>query len=64
MCRSWHGCDILLQQDFHIKLRKKLHTCYQGNRTVRDYLYELNEMWNMIRETDERTKVHKLWFGL
>ena len=50
--------------DFRIKLRKKLHTCYQGSRTVRDYLYELNEMWNMIGETDERTKVHKLWFGL
>ena len=28
------------------------------------YLYELNEMWNMIRETNECTKVHKLWFGL
>jgi len=50
--------------DFRIKLRKKLHTCYQGNRTVRDYLYELNEMWNMIGEADECTKVHKLWFGL
>jgi len=50
--------------DFRIKLRKKLHTCYQGSRTVWDYLYELNEMWNMIGETDERTKVHKLWFGL
>jgi len=50
--------------DFHIKLRKKLHTCYQGSRTVQDYLYELNEMWNMIGETDECTKVHKLWFGL
>lgn len=27
-------------------------------------LYELNELWNMIGETDERAKVHKLWFGL
>jgi len=50
--------------DFRIKLRKKLHTCYQGSKSVRDYLYELNEIWNMIGETDERAKVHKLWFGL
>jgi len=50
--------------DFRIKLWKKLHTCYQGNKSVHDYLYELNEIWNMIEESDERTKVHKLWFGL
>ena len=50
--------------NYRIKLQKKLHSCYQGNKTVRDYLYELNEIWNMIREMDERTKVHKLWFGL
>lgn len=25
---------------------------------------EVNELWNMIGETDERAKVHKLWSGL
>ncbi|KIM51718.1 hypothetical protein SCLCIDRAFT_1166396 [Scleroderma citrinum Foug A] len=50
--------------DYRIKLRKKLHLCYQGNKTVQDYLYELNKIWNMIGEMDECTKVHKLWFSL
>ena len=50
--------------DYQIKLQKKLHACYQGNKTIQDYLYELNEMWNMIGEMDKCTKVHKLWFGL
>ena len=47
--------------DYQIKLQKKLHACYQGNKTIQDYLYE---MWNMIGEMDKCTKVHKLWFGL
>ncbi|KIN95157.1 hypothetical protein M404DRAFT_73385, partial [Pisolithus tinctorius Marx 270] len=25
---------------------------------------ELNEIWTMIGEMDERTKVHKFWLGL
>ncbi|KIM60767.1 hypothetical protein SCLCIDRAFT_26307 [Scleroderma citrinum Foug A] len=44
--------------------RKLFNYCFPGNKTVQDYLYELNEIWNMIGEMDERTKVHKLWFGL
>ena len=50
--------------NFRIEQRRKLQSCYQTDRTVRDYIYELDALWNMIGETDERTKVHKLWSGL
>ena len=50
--------------DFRIKQRAKLRCCYQNSSRVRDYVYELNELWTMIGDIDERTCVHKLWFGL
>jgi len=31
---------------------------------VRDYIYELNELWNMIGDVDERDQVTRLWTGL
>jgi hypothetical protein len=31
---------------------------------VRDYIYELNEFWNMIGDVDERDRVTRLWTGL
>lgn len=37
--------------DFRIKLRKKLHTCYQGNRTVRDYEGSQTLVWTAKRDT-------------
>ncbi|KIO06696.1 hypothetical protein M404DRAFT_66349, partial [Pisolithus tinctorius Marx 270] len=50
--------------DFRMRQREKLQSCYQNSKTVRNYLYELNEIWNMIGETNEHTKVHKFWSGL
>ncbi|KIO05447.1 hypothetical protein M404DRAFT_68327, partial [Pisolithus tinctorius Marx 270] len=50
--------------DFRMRQREKLQSCYQNSKTVKNYLYELNEIWNMIGETNERTKVHKFWSGL
>ncbi|KAI6146029.1 hypothetical protein BKA82DRAFT_4357359 [Pisolithus tinctorius] len=50
--------------NFHLQQREKLQACYQNSKTVKNYVYELNELWNMIGETDERAKVHKLWSGL
>ena len=50
--------------DFRGKQQQKLHKCRQNDRSVRDYLYDLNEYWNTIGETNERTKVTKFWFGL
>ncbi|KAG6326681.1 hypothetical protein ID866_12408, partial [Astraeus odoratus] len=45
--------------DFKIKLRRKLQCCYQNDMSVCEYIYELNEMWNLLGETDERVKVQK-----
>jgi len=36
----------------------------QNNLTVREYLHELNEMWNTIGERNDRLKVNKFWKGL
>ena len=50
--------------DFRSKQRFKLQKCRQNDRSVRDFLYDLNELWNTIGETAERAKVNKFWFGL
>jgi len=50
--------------DFCMKQQRKLLKCYQNDRGVRDFLYDLNELWNTISETKECTKVNKFWFGL
>ncbi|KIO08101.1 hypothetical protein M404DRAFT_23378 [Pisolithus tinctorius Marx 270] len=68
---KWRLSDFFMQLfnycfpiDFRMWQREKLQSCYQNSKTVKNYLYELNELWNMIGETDERTKVHKFWSGL
>jgi len=50
--------------DFSNKQRAKLQRCYQNGLQVQDYVYKLNELWTMIGDMDERTCVHKFWFGL
>lgn len=45
--------------NFRLRQREKLQNCYQGSKTVKRYLYELNELWSMIGETNEQTKVNK-----
>jgi hypothetical protein len=50
--------------DYRSKQRKKLYRCYQGDKRVRDYISELNELWMMIGDVPDREKVVKFWFGL
>ncbi|KAG1792611.1 uncharacterized protein HD556DRAFT_1239104, partial [Suillus plorans] len=50
--------------DYSTKQRKKLYQCYQGDKRVRDYLSELNELWLMIGNVPEQDKVVKFWFWL
>ncbi|KIN94591.1 hypothetical protein M404DRAFT_72741, partial [Pisolithus tinctorius Marx 270] len=50
--------------DFRMRQQGKLQLCYQNSKTVKNYLFELNEIWMMIGEMDECTKVHKFWSGL
>ncbi|KAG1897256.1 uncharacterized protein F5891DRAFT_907670, partial [Suillus fuscotomentosus] len=37
---------------------------YQNDKTVREYIYELSELWNMIGDVAERQRVTRLWTGL
>ncbi|KAG1784934.1 uncharacterized protein HD556DRAFT_1461102 [Suillus plorans] len=50
--------------NFRTKQREKLKRCFQNDKTVRDYIYELNELWNMIGDVDDRDRVSRLWTGL
>ncbi|KAG2045861.1 hypothetical protein BDR06DRAFT_985729 [Suillus hirtellus] len=46
--------------DFRMKQREKLNHCYQNDKTVREYIYELSELWNMIGDVAERQRT-ELW---
>ncbi|KAJ3565670.1 hypothetical protein NP233_g7487 [Leucocoprinus birnbaumii] len=43
--------------------RRKLENCRQGNRPVKEYASQLNELFTTVGHTDRRSKVHKLWNG-
>jgi len=47
-----------------MKQREKLNRCYQNDKSVREYIYELSELWNMIGDVGECQKVTRLWTGL
>jgi hypothetical protein len=47
-----------------MRQREKLNRCYQNDKSVREYIYELSELWNMIGDVAERQKVTRLWTGL
>jgi hypothetical protein len=50
--------------DFRMKQREKLNCCYKNEKSVREYIYELSELWNMIGDVAERQRVTCLWTGL
>ena len=47
-----------------MKQRERLRRAFQHEKSVSDYCYELEELYNMIGTIDEREKVIKLWNGL
>ncbi|KAL0565824.1 hypothetical protein V5O48_016195 [Marasmius crinis-equi] len=49
---------------YRLDQRKKLKRSFQNEKPVRDYLAELNDLFNTVGLIDEREKVHKLWSGL
>ncbi|KAG1800246.1 uncharacterized protein HD556DRAFT_1305033 [Suillus plorans] len=55
-----HCFPVNLQTELCAKLKK----CYQNDKTVRAYFYELSKLWNMIGDIDKRHRVERLWFGL
>jgi hypothetical protein len=42
----------------------KLDSCTQGNRSIDDYVYELEELHMMIGISDKQQRVLNLWKGL
>ncbi|TFK17111.1 hypothetical protein FA15DRAFT_549776, partial [Coprinopsis marcescibilis] len=50
--------------DFRDKQRAKLRRCFQNNKSVKQYVSELNELFTTIGFTDKRERVSKLWHGL
>ncbi|KAK1234638.1 hypothetical protein PQX77_002163, partial [Marasmius sp. AFHP31] len=49
---------------YRLDQRKKLKRAFQNDKPVRDYLAELNDLFNTVGLIDERENVHKLWSGL
>ncbi|KAF7422285.1 hypothetical protein PC9H_010441 [Pleurotus ostreatus] len=46
------------------KQQKHLRNLYQNEKTVKEYVSELIELFSIIGQTLERDRVNKLWFGL
>lgn len=45
-------------------MREKLRSSEQGNRSVREYVHELESLFLMVGFVSDREKVDKLWHGL
>ncbi|EPQ49925.1 hypothetical protein GLOTRDRAFT_134456 [Gloeophyllum trabeum ATCC 11539] len=56
--------DYCFPVNFRDQLRAKLNRCYQDNRTVKEYIFELTELINMVGTYSKRERVVKLWKGL
>lgn len=50
--------------NIRLKLQKQLEHCFQDDKPVSEFVYELKELFLMIVIMDECKKVMKLWFGL
>jgi hypothetical protein len=50
--------------DFLHKQRKRFDSARQGPRSVKDFLYELNELASTIGDVDERRLTLRFWDGL
>ena len=50
--------------NYRMKQRERLRRAFQHEKSVSDYCYELEELYNMIGTIDECEKVIKLWNGL
>ncbi|KAG6905345.1 hypothetical protein DXG01_003326 [Tephrocybe rancida] len=50
--------------NYRLKQREKLRRCFQNDKSVTEYVYELEELYTMIGMSDEQEQVIKLWHGL
>lgn len=49
--------------DYRMQLRRKLARCHQNEKSVAEYIHELDELFNMIGNIPERDQVLKFWNG-
>ncbi|KAL0950225.1 hypothetical protein HGRIS_010212 [Hohenbuehelia grisea] len=56
--------DYCFPVDFIPEQRRKLKRCLQHDKTVKEYVAELIELFTTIGHTDAREQVNKLWYGL
>lgn len=56
--------DYCFPLDFKLQLRAKLKKCYQANRSVDEFVHELDELHAMIGISDNRERALNLWNGL
>ncbi|KAG9221532.1 hypothetical protein CCMSSC00406_0009355 [Pleurotus cornucopiae] len=56
--------DFCFPTNYVSKQRKHLRNLYQNDKTVKEYVSELIELFSIIGQTLERDRVNKLWFGL
>ncbi|KAM5539140.1 hypothetical protein V8D89_007185 [Ganoderma adspersum] len=50
--------------DFKQRMRDKLQSAQQGNRSVKEFVHELNSLYIMIGSVPEPLRVQKLWYDL
>ncbi|KIJ98465.1 hypothetical protein K443DRAFT_123626 [Laccaria amethystina LaAM-08-1] len=50
--------------NYRMAQRQKLKKCFQNEKTVSEYIHELEELFNMIGIVDNHEKLIKLWNGL
>ncbi|KAF9487160.1 hypothetical protein BDN71DRAFT_1355813, partial [Pleurotus eryngii] len=56
--------DFCFPTNYVLKQHKHLQNLYQNDKTVKEYVSELIELFSIIGQTLECNRVNKLWFGL
>ncbi|RDB29688.1 Retrovirus-related Pol polyprotein from transposon opus [Hypsizygus marmoreus] len=59
-----HMFNYCFPVDFRMRQREKLRRCFQNEKSVSEFTYELEELYNMIGVISERDQVIKLWDSL
>ncbi|KAJ2921649.1 hypothetical protein H1R20_g15447, partial [Candolleomyces eurysporus] len=55
--------DFVFPPDFRLRLRDEIARKRQDSNSVIEYVYELEELFNVVGDFDEQAKVVKLWTG-
>ncbi|KAL6309479.1 hypothetical protein BKA93DRAFT_697867, partial [Sparassis latifolia] len=50
--------------DFRVQMREQLRRSRQGDRRVRDFIHDLENMFMIVGTSSPQERVDKLWFGL